>query len=72
MAGVNVKRVGTGTPERRQQLLYGKSRHPVGLSLAGIRTLVLIGGFLPPGGSWWPVQLTLRKEPTSCRRVAVR
>jgi hypothetical protein len=32
-------------------LLHGKTRHPVGLSLAGLRPLVLMGGFLPPGGS---------------------
>jgi hypothetical protein len=47
---VNVKRVGVGTPERRR-LLYGKRRHPVGLSLAGLRPLVLIGGGLPPGSA---------------------
>ena len=34
-----------------RQLLHGKTRHPVGLSLAGLRPLVLMGGFLPPGGS---------------------
>ena len=49
MADVNVKRVGRGIPERRR--LYGKRRLPVGLSLAGLRPLVLIGGILPPGGS---------------------
>ena len=43
MAAVNVKRVGVGTSERRQ-LLYGKCRHRVGVSLAGLRPLVLIGG----------------------------
>ena len=29
--------------------LSGKHPHPVGLSLAGLRPLVLIGGILPPG-----------------------
>ena len=32
-------------------LLYGKRRHRVGFSLAGLRPLVVIGGILPPGGS---------------------
>jgi len=49
MADVNVKRVGVGMPERR--LLHGKHRHRVGFSLAGLRPLVLIDGFLPPVGS---------------------
>ena len=41
MAGVNVRREGTGSPERLavrkapNGLLYGKRRHPVGFSLAG-------------------------------------
>jgi len=34
-----------------RQLLHGKRRHPVGLSLAGLRPLVLIGHSLSPGGS---------------------
>jgi len=55
MAAVNVQRVGRGTPER---LLHGKRRHPGGLSLAGLRPLVLIGDILSPGGSggvcWLP------------------
>jgi len=50
MAAVNVKRVGVGAPERRP-LLYGKCRDRVGLSLAGLRPLVLIGGSLPPGSA---------------------
>ena len=36
---------------RWRRLLYGKRRHPVGFSLAGLRPLVLIGGILPPGGA---------------------
>ena|GEM_PF-5638509 len=43
---MNVQRVGRGTPKR---MLHGKPRHPIGLSSAGLRPLVLIGGFLSPG-----------------------
>ena len=42
MADTNVQRVGRGTPSRL--LLYGKLRRRVGLSFAGLRPLVLIGG----------------------------
>ena len=76
MADVNVKRVGRGIPERRR--LYGKRRLPVGLSLAGLRPLVRIGGccftesadFL----SAFPWRASARwcALAASCRRMAVR
>jgi len=49
MADVNVKRVGVGIPERR--LASRKTPTSCRLFLAGLRPLVLIGGFLPPVGS---------------------
>ena len=65
MADVNVKRVGVGTPERRQ-LLYGKTGHPDRLSLAEaceaeVRKLplVLIGGILLYGKTGHPARLSL-------------
>ena len=71
MAGVNVRRKGTGSPERmRACWLYGKLGHPARLSLG---RLMKSQGFhqsadaqsrLPAAGSWE------RKAPTSCRRVA--
>ena len=68
MAGVNVRRKGTGSPERmRACWLYGKLGHPARLSLG---RLMKSQGFhqsadaqsrLPAAGSWE------RKAPTSCR-----
>ena len=42
---------GRGHPRAAASWLHGKTRHPVGLSLAGLRPLVLIGDILSPGGS---------------------
>jgi hypothetical protein len=58
-------------------LLHGKHRHRVGLSLAGLRPLVLIGGILPPGGSeagasWLHAKLGRRASPLSGKKPVLR
>jgi len=48
---VNVKREGIGQPRPAVAFrFHEKHPHRVGLFLAGLRPLVLMGGILPPGG----------------------
>ena len=67
MAGVNVKREGIGQPRPAAAFrFHEKHPHRVGLFLAGLRPLVLIGGILPPvvvaWGSRQAEALTRRRE----------